>query len=134
MFSKTNLVSTLVVAVWAYFGGYLLWEIIGASLFSNPMDSSADQVHLIIACVISAFAFSSIYSKLSGAASATHGLQYGIWAGIFIGFGERWFVYAFASEPVMNDAIIGGVLNIVFFMVAGALAGIVYQKLGSSAA
>ena len=27
MFSKSNLISTLVGAIWAYFGGYLLWDI-----------------------------------------------------------------------------------------------------------
>lgn len=132
MFSKTNLISTLVCAIWAYFGGYLLWEVLGASLFSNPSDAVADQPHLIIACVISAFAFSTIYSKLSGGHSWSHGAQFGLWAGIFIGFGERWFDLAFDETPVLNDAIIGGILNIVFFVVMGVLASMVYNKLSSS--
>ncbi|MCK5401933.1 MAG: hypothetical protein KAJ28_09900, partial [Flavobacteriaceae bacterium] len=95
MFSKSNLISTLVGAVWAYFGGYLLWDIIGSSLFENVNDNTADQLHLIIACVILAFAFSTIYSKLSGGGhSLSHGAQFGLWAGIFVGFGERWFDFA----------------------------------------
>jgi hypothetical protein len=29
MFSKSNLISTLVTAIWGFFGGWLLWGIIG---------------------------------------------------------------------------------------------------------
>lgn len=133
MFSKSNLISTLVGAVWAYFGGYLLWDIIGSSLFENVNDNTADQLHLIIACVILAFAFSTIYSKLSGGGhSLSHGAQFGLWAGIFVGFGERWFDFAFSDTPVLSDAIINGVLNIVFFVILGVLASLVYGKLSSS--
>jgi len=129
MFSKTNLISTVVGAVWAYLGGWLIWGILGASLFSVPNESVPDQTHLIIACVISAFAFSVIYSKLAGGEhSLSHGATYGLWAGIFIGFGERWFDFAFGTITVLQDAIINGVLNIVFFVVLGALVSAVYGK------
>lgn len=132
MFSKTNLVSTVLVAVWMYLGGYLLWEIIGGSLFENTSDVQADQMHLIIACVISAFTFSVIYSKMSGASSASQGAQFGLWVGLFVGLGERWFDFAFQQpEIVMKDSLINAVLNIVLFVVAGALAGILAQKLSA---
>jgi hypothetical protein len=130
MFSKTNLISTIVGSVWAYFGGYLLWEVIGPSLFSSTNDAVPDQMHLIIACVISAFAFSTIYSKLAGGEhSMTHGATYGLWVGIFIGFGERWFDYAFQMYPTtLNDSIVNGILNVVLFVVLGALVSTVYGK------
>ena len=133
MFSKSNLISTLVGALWAYFGGNLLWDTIGSSLFENVNDAAPDQLHLIIACVISAFAFSTIYSKLSGGGhSLSHGAQFGLWVGIFTGFGERWFDFAFGDISTLNDAIINGVLNIVFFVVLGVLASLVYSKTSSS--
>jgi hypothetical protein len=129
MFSKTNLISTFVGAIWAYFGGWLLWGILGASLFSSPNSDPANQMHLIIACVISAFAVSTIYSKLAGGDhSLSHGATYGLWVGIFIGFGERWFDFAFDTTPVLQDAIIDGVLNIVFYVILGALVSAVYGK------
>lgn len=129
MFSKTNLISTLVGAIWAYAGGYLLWNIIGSSLFSSPNDIAPDQTHLIIACVISAFAVSTIYSKLAGEGhSMARGANYGLWVGIFIGFGERWFDLAFDTTPVLQDAVINGILNIVFFVILGALISLVYGK------
>ncbi len=132
MFSKSNLISTVVGALWAYFGGMLLWDILGDSLFSKVNDSTPDQLHLIIACVILAFAFSTIYSKLSGGGhSLSHGAQFGLWVGIFTGFGERWFDFAFNAEGVLNDALINGVLNIVFFVILGVLASLVYGKTSS---
>lgn len=134
MFSKSNLISTVVGALWAYFGGMLLWNILGSYLFENTSDNTPDQLHLIIACVILAFAFSTIYSKLSGGGhSLSHGAQFGLWVGVFIGFGERWFDYAFQwYELSLNDAIISGVLNIVFFVILGVLASLVYGKMSSS--
>ena len=133
MFSKSNLISTVVGALWAYFGGMLLWDVLGASLFSDPSSDPANQLHLIIACVISAFVFSTIYSKLSGGGhSLSHGATYGLWVGVFIGFGERWFDFAFDQTPVLNDAIISGVLNIVFFVVLGILVSQVYGKMSSN--
>ena len=132
MFSKSNLISTLVGALWAYFGGMLLWDILGPSLFENVNDNTPDQLHLIIACVILSFAFSTIYSKLAGGGhSLSHGAQFGLWAGIFIGFGERWFDFAFSATPVLMDAIINGVLNVVFFVILGVLASLVYGKTSS---
>lgn len=130
MFSKTNLISTIVGAVWAYVGGMLLWDTLGSSLFSAPNTNVPDQMHLIIACVISAFAVSTIYSKLAGGEhSLSHGATYGLWVGILIGFGERWFDHAFQMYPfTLNDAIINGVLNIVLFVVLGVLISLVYGK------
>lgn len=130
MFSKTNLIATIVGAVWAYVAGLLLWIYLGASLFSTPSSNPGDTVHVIIACVISAFAISTIYSKWAGGDhSLTKGATYGLWIGIFIGFGERWYDYAFQMyTATLNDAIISGVMNIVYGVVLGALISMVYEK------
>ena len=99
------------------------------------MDGEADQIHLIIACLISAFAFSTIYSKISGAQNFSNGAQFGLWVGIFVGLGERWYDFAFQMYPVViKDSLINAVLNIVLFVIAGGLAGMVCQKLNAPAA
>lgn len=134
MFSKSNLISTVVGAAWAYFGGNLIWDTLGSSLLEGYEEATADQLHLIIACVIAAFAFSTIYSKLSGGGhSLSHGAQFGLWVGIFVGFGERWFDLAFDATPILNDAIINGVMNIVFFAILGVLVSLVYDKTSGAA-
>ncbi len=133
MFTKSNLISTLVGAIWAYFGGNLLWDTLGSSLFEGYKEATPDQLHLILACVFTAFAFSTIYSKLAGGGhSMSHGAQFGLWAGIFIGFGERWFDFAFSDAPILMDAILNGVMNIVFFAIMGVLVSMVYEKTSGS--
>jgi len=130
MFSKTNLIATVVGAAWAYIGGLLLWDTIGSSLFSSPNTNPGDQIHVIIACVISTFAVSTIYSKWAGGDySLSKGATYGLWYGILIGFGERWYDFAFQMyTSTLNDAIINGVLNIVFGVILGVLISLVYGK------
>ncbi len=129
MFSKTNLISTIVGTVWAYFGGWLIWGIIGASIFQDPGNQTGDQTHVIIACLISAFTISTIYSKWAGGEhSLSHGANYGLWVGILIGFGERWFDLAFDTTPVLQDALINGVLNVIFYIILGVLISLVYGK------
>lgn len=131
MFSKSNLVSTVVGAIWLYGGGYLLWEVIGSNLFENA-GGEGDQVQVIIACVLMSFAACTIYSKLAdGGHSLSHGANYGLWLGILIGFGERWFDVAFGMQSSMNDAIVNGVLNIVSCVVLGILISMVYGKTSS---
>jgi uncharacterized membrane protein (DUF485 family) len=132
MFSKSNLISTIVGAIWLYGGGFLLWDTIGSNLFENPQGGDADQVHLVIACLILAFAVSTIYSKLaSGGHSLSHGATYGLWLGILIGFGERWFDIAFGIQASLTDGVINGVLNIVSCIVLGILISMVYGKTSS---
>ncbi|HMB99607.1 MAG TPA: hypothetical protein VKN14_01080 [Flavobacteriaceae bacterium] len=133
MFSKTNLISTLLGAIWLYFGGYFLWEVVGSSLFSSSQENNPEHLHLIIACLISAFAFSTIYSKLAGSNSTSQGAQFGLWVGILIGFGERWFDLAF-SMMNLNDTIVNGVLNLVVFVVLGIVVSLVSGKFASAPA
>jgi len=133
MFSKTNLISTLLGAIWLYFGGYFLWEVVGSSLFSSSQENNPEHLHLIIACLISAFAFSTIYSKLAGSNSTSQGAQFGLWVGILIGFGERWFDLAF-SMMNLNDTIVNGVLNLVVFVVLGIVVSLVSGKFASASA
>ena len=128
MFSKTNLISTVVGAIWCYAGGYLLWKLIGDQFFSKINETEPVQMHMVIACLISAFAFSTIYSKLSdGGHSLSHGATFGVWVGILIGFGERWFDFAF-GQMNLHDALVNGILNIVLFAVLGVLTSLVYSK------
>jgi len=132
MFSKTNLISTIVNTVWLYFGGYFLWEVIGPNLFSSSEESNPDQMHLVIACLILSFAFSTIYSKIAnGEHSVSIGAQFGLWIGILIGFGERWFDLAFAHMNI-GDTIINAILNLVLFVVMGILASLIYSKIKST--
>ncbi|MCH7525296.1 MAG: hypothetical protein IIC74_09930 [Bacteroidetes bacterium] len=139
MFSKSNLISTLVTALWAYIGGGLLWIIIATPLLeghegtaTGVWKESPDHLHLIIGCIIMAFAFSTIYSKLSGRHSLFHGAKFGLSVGILIGFGDRFIDFAVANIMDLTGTLISAVVYVVWFAVMGILASLVYGKTSSS--
>lgn len=136
MFSKTNLISTIVSSLWAYFGGYLVWVIIATPLMEGHEGTATgvwkevpDHFHLAIGCLIFAFAFSTIYSKIAGGFTISSGIQFGLWTGIMLGFGEGMINLGVANFSDLTGAIIGGVLSIVFYVIMGALIGLVYNKM-----
>ena len=86
MFSKANLVSTLLLTIWGVGGGFLLWGMLGESLMVDHvmtdglMKDPVDMVHIVIGSLIMAFAFSTIYGKYaSGNYGAGSGISFGIW-------------------------------------------------------
>ena len=138
MFSKTNLISTIVSTLWAYFGGFLVWVIIATPLMEGHEGTATgvwkevpDHLHLVIGCLIFAFAFSTIYSKLAGGFTISSGVQFGLWVGIMLGFGEGIINLGVANFSDLTGAIISGVLSIVFYVIMGALVGLVYNKLSN---
>jgi len=91
MFSKSNIISTLVTAVWGYLGGWLIWGTIFDPILEDHsggatglMREMPDMVHLIIGCIIVGFIFSTIYSKWGSANyNVSSGFTYGILIGLF---------------------------------------------------
>ena len=140
MFSKTNLISTLVTGLWAYFGGYLVWVIIATPLMEGHEGSATgvwkevpDHLHLILGCIVLAFAFSTIYSKwANGAHGLSNGAQFGIWVGIMLGLGEGLINLAVSNTTDLVGTIIGFVLSIVFYVVMGVLASLIYGKFSAA--
>jgi len=135
MFSKSNLISTIVTAIWSFMGGYLLWGIIADPFFQDHLGSATglmkdpiDFVHLAIGCLIQGFAFSYIYSKWGhNAYSAGDGLKYGFWIGILAGFGNGLIDFATSNMLDFTGALVNGIVYIVFFAIMGALAGLIYK-------
>lgn len=136
MFSKSNLVSTLVCAIWAFFGGYLLWPVLGEEFIMNHLGSATgvgrevpDYMFLILGCVIMAFAISTIYSKYGGDKySAGDGATLGLWIGVLAGFGDGLVNFSTSNILDFAGSMANGVLYIIFYVVMGALAGLIYNK------
>jgi len=136
MFSKSNIISTLVTAVWGYFGGWLIWgmlvdPILKEHSVTDVMRSESDMLmlHLIIGCIIVAFVFSTIYSKWgSDNYSATSGITFGIWVGLLLGLGEGMINYAIMDVLDLTGLLISAGTYVVFYSIMGLLAGLVYNK------
>ncbi len=139
MFSKTNIIATLVTGLWAFFGGYLLWGILGESLMmdhlgsaSGVMKETPDFVHLTLGCLILAFIFCIIYSKWArGMHSASQGAQFGLWLGLLSGVGEGLIDFATANILTLTGTLLNAVIYIIYFLVMGILASMVYGKVKS---
>ncbi len=140
MFSKSNLISTLVTALWAYFGGYLVWVIIATPLMEGHNGTATgvwkeapDTLHLIIGCIVLAFAFSTIYSKwASGSHALSNGAQFGLWIAVLLGLGIGMIDLSISNVTDLTGMFIGAGLSVVFYAVMGVLASLVYGKLSSS--
>jgi len=138
MFSKTNIISTIVTAVWGFAGGYLLWGILGENLFADHMGSASgvmkeipDMVHLSLGCLIHAFVFSTIYGKWAKDELGTSsGITFGILLAIMIGLGEGLIDFATTNIIDITGTFMNFGVYLVFFVVMGLLAGLVYSKVG----
>ncbi len=135
MFSKSNLISTVATTIWGFFGGYLLWGIIGDPLLMDHLGSAnvttkemPDMMYLAIGCLLVGLFFSHIFSKWSRGHSISQGAEFGIMIGLLIGFGNGIIDFSTIGILDLTGTIINGVIYIIHFMIMGIIASIVYKK------
>ncbi len=136
MFSKANIISTIVATIWGFAGGYLLWGILADPMLQNHLGSATgimkdppDFIHLLLGCLIVGFTLSTIYSKwANGEFSATSGLNLGIWIGVLMGLGSGFIEFSTSNMLDLTGTLINGVVYIVHFAIMGLLVGLVYNK------
>ncbi len=141
MFSKTNLVSTIVTAIWSFAGGFLLWGIIGDPFIKDHLGSATgvmkdpvDFGMLALGCVIQGLLFSTIYSKWArGHHSVSEGAKFGLSIGALAGFGNGVIDFATSNMLDLTGTIVNGVIYVVFFTIMGVLASLIYNKMSPSA-
>ncbi|MFG6685717.1 hypothetical protein ACGK9U_03985 [Mariniflexile sp. HNIBRBA6329] len=138
MFSKSNLISTLVTTLWGFLGGWLIWGIIGDPILkehisnADLMKEMPDMPLLALGCLIVGFAFSTMYSKWANSThSAAIGATFGIWLGILTGLGDGLIDHATANIIDLSGTLINAVLYIIHFAIMGVLASLVYNKFSS---
>ena len=136
MFSKTNLISGLVTALWGFFGGYLLWGILTAPFFANHAGSAIsagkeipDFLPLALGCLISGVVFSYFYANYAnGNHSISKGVNFGLLMGIYVGIGHGLINHATTNILDTTGTIANMGVYIVFLIIMGVLASIVYNK------
>ena len=133
MFTKANLLSTLVTAIWGVGGSYLLWGFIADPLMEEYVSegilkSEVDPIVLSIGLVIMAFAFSTIYGQFG---KRDYGPLSGFRMGLLvalIGIGKKVIDFATANLMTFPGTLINSFVYILFFGIMGVLAGLMYQK------
>ena len=137
MFSKANLTSTLVTAIWGFFGGYLLWGIIADPILMEHLGTAnmtikemPDMMYLVIGCVLTGLFFSTLFSKWSrGVYSISQGAEFGIVLGLLLGFGSGFIDLSTMGILDLTGTLINGVIYVVHFAVMGVIASIAYNKM-----
>lgn len=134
MFSKSNLLATLVGAVVMFFLGYLIWGIATADFFTehtltNTMKEVPDLGLIALGNLIGAFIISTLYRKWArGHHSIGQGFEFGAWIGAFMGIATGLVWYATSTWMDVTGHAVEAILDIVFYGIIGAVIALVYQK------
>lgn len=139
MFSKTNLISTLITTIWGFLGGYLLWGIIADPFLMNHLGSATGVPKeapnfglLALGCLITGFIFSTIYSKWArGHNSLSEGFKFGALIGVLLGFGNGIIDQSTTNIMDMTGSIVNGFVYVIHFAIMGILASMIYKKLSN---
>ncbi len=136
MFTKSNLLTYLGTSLWSFFGGYLLWGIIGDPLLENQLGGATGVMlqeprmpYLVLGCVILAVVFTIIYSKWSrGYHSVSQGAQFGLLMGILAGFGSGMIDYSTSNILTLNGFFINGLIYVVYYVVMGIICSLLFSR------
>ncbi|MCB0374353.1 MAG: hypothetical protein KDD04_00370 [Sinomicrobium sp.] len=125
MFSKANLLATLVGFLLLFLLGWVFYGMLAASFFeahttNNVMREAPDLVMIAIGSVIQAFMLSHIYSKWArGFHGFKHGFGFGASVGIFMGFGIGLVMYGANDLSDLTATIADAVWSIVYYGIVG---------------
>ncbi len=133
MFTKQNLLATVVAAVAMFVLGFLIWGVATVDFFeghtlTDAMKEEPDFPMLILSNLIAAFALSSVYGKWArGYHSFGGGFQFGLWIGVFVGLGMGLLWYATSEFMDLTGHLVEAVLDIVYYGIIGAVIALMYK-------
>lgn len=134
MFSKSNLLATLVAGVVMFFLGYLIWGIATADFFEehslvNVMKEVPNLGLIALGNIVGAFILSTLYSKWArGNHSLAQGFQFGALIGAFVGISMGLIWYATSEWMDGTGHIAEAVIDILYYGIVGAIIALIYQK------
>ncbi|WP_420320519.1 hypothetical protein [Flagellimonas sp.] len=134
MFSKSNLLATVVATIVMFVLGYLLWgmaaeSLMGGHVITDVMKDPPDFLFIVLGNLVSAFALSNLYSKWArGHHSAKEGAEFGAWVALLAGLGTGLIWYATANLFDLTGHLLDFVLTLIFFVITGVVIAVVHQK------
>ena len=137
MFSKSNLLATLVAGVVMFFLGYLIWGIATAEFFEehslvNVMKEVPNLGLIALGNLFGALMLSTLYGKWArGHHSVGQGFQFGALVGAFVGISMGLIWYATSNWMDSTGHIAEAVIDILYYGIVGAVIALVYQKTAS---
>ncbi|MEE9364634.1 MAG: hypothetical protein V3U92_18700 [Cellulophaga sp.] len=136
MTNKSTIISIVATFIWAFMGGYILWDIIAGSFINSHLGIATgvpkepDFPVLAIGCFIIAVAFNVIYKKWAGGSySIRKAAIFGVWVGILKGFGSGIIDFATSNVLDLTGTLGNGFTYVVFFAIMGTIAGLIHKKI-----
>lgn len=139
MFTKSNLLATLIGGVAMFFLGYLVWGMALSSFFAGhslvPMEGNVPKLEIVaLANLIMAFVMATLYGKTSANPhSPAKGIVFGAWIGVFAGLGMGLLDYGTMALMDLNGYLVAALVHILFYGGIGAIIALVYQKTSNKA-
>jgi len=134
MFSKSNLLATIIAGIVMFFLGYLIWGMATADFFEehslvSVMKDVPNLGLIALGNVVGAFILSTLYSKWAkGHHSISQGFQFGAWIGAFVGIAMGLIWYATANWMDATGHIAEAVIDILYYGIIGVVIAFIYQK------
>lgn len=139
MFSKSNLLATVVATIVMFILGYVLWGMLAESMMdghvlTDIMKDPPDFLFIVLGNLISAFALSNLYGKWArGYHGAVSGAEFGAWIGVFVGLGSGLIWYATSTLMSLTGHLMDFILYLVFFVISGIVISLVYKATNKTA-
>ncbi len=140
MFSKSNLLATLVVAVVMFFLGYIIWGLALQDFFKSHSitDVSKEPMEfplIAVSQLVGAFILCSIYRKWArGHHSVGEGAEFGVAIGAFTGVAMGLMWYATSSMMDFTGFIAEAIVEMVYYGIVGVVIALVYKATSKKAA
>lgn len=134
MFSKANLIATVVGGILIFLLGYAIFGVALADYFAahtltNTAKETPDFLLVFVSNLIQAFVLATLYGKWAGGFhTVSKGFSVGAMLGIFGGFGTGLLWFATSNLMDMNATLIQGVLDVLFYGFIGMAVAMVYKK------
>ena len=136
MLSKTNVIAYVLGSLWTYFGGFILWGLIGDPLLKNHLGSATglmkeepDHLFLLLGCIILAIITTIIYKKWArGHHSISEGAQFGLLLGLLAGFASGMIDYSTGNMLSLSGFFINGLIYVVYYVILGVILSLIFNK------
>lgn len=129
------LVAGIVAAAWyMVFDMFLMEPVIGSYLAGVPgMNAAPATMWIVVGNVVGGLVLAAVYARIRSifGVGLKNGATYGVYAGVLINFPTWLFLSVFAGWPY-GAAWAMTIASIVYVTIAGALIGLVYEKMGTS--
>lgn len=126
MFSKQTLLATLLGGLTLYFLGWIFYGIVGVDFFSSntliDIPERMDMAAIALGCVIEAFFLANLFRRWThDEISIFEGFQFGVWIGLFLGFGTGIVSYGTYEMHTLNVHLVDAAWSVVFYGLTGLI-------------